>query len=553
MRLNNMKRKGLAGVFAFLSLAVGAQTMDDGLKALDFDKYEYARNVFTKLTETEPTKGSNYFYLGQAYWNLFKADSAAMAYNKGIQAEPGNYMNYVGLGELMLDDNKIAEAKSYFDKALSFSKGKDGRYKDAAALRLVAEGMIAVDENKLVTEAEAYIVQALELDKKSYEIYITAGDMYLEKNDGSQSATSYERAIDINPNRPKAYSKISNIWLRVKNAEATYSALERALKIDPNYAPALKNLAEYYYQTRQFGKAKETYMKYLENSEPSLANKQRFARILFRSKEYEEALSLIIDILSVDQSDIFLYRLSGYSHYEVGEAKKDTTKYRPGAEALEIFLSKADPKKVLPSDYEYLAKLYSKVPGKDEQAAIYINKAIEMDSNKIELLNEAGQIYSRIKKYDEAAVYYERYVMRTKKIVPLDYYRYGVSSYNSKQFTKADSIFAKLIEIKPDYAEGYWWRGNAQQQIDRDGKTTLAKELYEKYLTFTEATPEKYKKQLITAYYYLGTYAILHDDNKTALDYVNKTLAIDPENADAKERKKRLTAPPAPAPKGGKK
>ncbi len=554
MIANYMKRKSLLGALTLLTGVTFAQTAEDGIRALDFDRYEYARNVFTNLTQIEPTKGANYFYLGQSYLNLFKPDSALWAYNKGVQAEPNNFMNYVGLGELMLEDNKTNEAAGYFDKALSFSKGRDGKSKDVNALRLVAQAMISPEENRMIDVAHEHITRALELDKNNYEAIITAGDVSLLKNPGQAggAADLYERAISLDPKNPKAYTRISYIWLSVKNAEATNDALQRALAVDAKYAPALKNLSEYYYQTRQFAKAKETYVRYLENSEPSLGNKKRFARILFRNKEYEETIVQINEILSSDVSDVFLYRLLGYSNYEVGEAKKDTSKYRPGAEALTTFINKVDPAKVIQSDYEYLAKLYSKIPGKEDMAAENINKAIQKDSSKVELYNDAGQIFSRIKKHDQAAYYFERYMSVAKKILPADYYRLGIACYNSKQYQKADSVFAKLIEIKPDYAEGYFWRGNAQQQIDKEAKTTLAKELYEKYLSLTEATPEKYKKQLITAYYYLGTYAILKDDNKAALDYVNKTLAIDPENADAKERKKLLTAPPPPA-KGGKK
>lgn len=544
-----MKHTALAGTLALMGWSVNAQTLEDGIRALDFDKYESARNIFTKLVAAEPVKGVNYFYLGQAYWKLFKADSAALTYNKGIQVDPSNYMNYVGVGELLLDDNKVTEARAFFDKALSFSKGKDGRVKDAAALRLVAEGMVAPEENKLINEAETYINQALELDKKNYDAQVTAGDVFLEKNDGGASASSYERAIDINPNNPKAYTKIANIWLRVKNAEATYSALERALKIDANYAPALKNLAEYYYQTRQFAKAKETYMKYLENSEPSIANKKRFARILFRSKEYEEALVQITDILKVDQSDIFLYRLSGYCAYEVGEAKKDTSKYRPGAADLEIFISKVDPKKIISDDYEHLGKLYSKVPGKDSLAGLYINKAIELDNTKTELLIDAAQIFTRTKNYSEAIRFYDLYFAKTTKNDLLNMVKFGIVCMNYKQLPKADSIFSKVIELKPDYADSYYYKGNIHSQLDQDLKTTTAKENYEKYISFTESTPDKYKAKLINAYAFIRYYSIQKDDTVNSKAYNEKILALDPTNKEALEIQKGLNAP---KPKGKK-
>lgn len=547
MIANYMKRRSLLGALTLLTGVTFAQTAEDGIRALDFDRYEYARNVFTNLTQTEPTKGANYFYLGQSYLNLFKPDSALWAYNKGVQAEPNNFMNYVGLGELMLEDNKNNEAEGYFDKALSFSKGRDGRSKDVNALRLVSQAMISPEENRMIDAAHEHITRALELDKNNYEAIITAGDVSLLKNPGQAggAADLYERAISLNPKNPKAYTRISYIWLSVKNAEATNDALQRALAVDANYAPALKNLSEYYYQTRQFAKAKETYVRYLENSETSLGNKKRFARILFRNKEYEEALNEINSIMQADQSDIFLYRLMGYSCYEVAEAKKDTTKYKPGLDAMETFLAKVNEKKVIISDYEYIARLNAKISGNEAAVINAFNKAISMEGSKIETIVEAAQVTSKLKKYQESSDFYSLYFSKiTKNDLP-NLVRFGIVCMNSKQLVKADSIFNRVIEIKPDYSESYFYKGNINSTFSEPDKAQLAKESYEKFILLVEATPDKFKSKLITAYAYLRYFYIQKEDKANIKLYNDKILVLDAENKEALDIKKALTPPPA--------
>lgn len=516
-----------------------AQTLSEGLQALDFDRYEHARNIFTTLSQQNPANGTNFYYLGQAYLNLYKTDSAAWAYNNGLKAEPGNTMNYVGLGELALENENVPEAKAQFEKALASSKGKDGKSKDVNTLRLVAAAMVSTD-TKLTDEAVKYIEQAIELDKKNYEVLITAGDVFLEKNEGGKAATMYENAIALQKNNPKAYTRVSNIWLRVKNAEATKTELDRALAINPDYAPALKNLAEFYSQSKKYVKAKEAFLKYLQNSEASSANKARYARILFRNKEYAEALIVINDLQQTDKSDLYLYRLAGYSYYETGNETKDTTKFRPGVEALEYFMAKIDPKKILSNDYEYLGKLYSRIPGEDSLAVVNITKAIEMDPNKVELLKEAGMIYNKLKRFDQAIVYFERYISVAPKVQLVDYQLLGLASYYGKQYPKADSAFAKLLELKPDYVDGYYWRGAIAAQIDPQFKTPAAKDFYEKYLTLAEPTPEKYKKNLINVYNNMGYIYIQADSNVKAKEFYHKVLALDPENKNAKDMLKQL-------------
>ncbi|MES2558947.1 MAG: tetratricopeptide repeat protein [Bacteroidota bacterium] len=536
-----MKKLSVVVLMAVSSIAAFAQTITDGLQALDFEQYEKARGIFTSLTQQEPTKGANFYYLGQAQWSLYKESEARAAYTAGIAAEPINPMNYAGLGELALANEKREEAKGLFDKALSFSKTKDGRYKDVNALLVVANAMIS-GENKMIPEAVTLVEAARELDKKNYDVLIATGDVYLEKDpsNAGPAAIQYEDAISLQKNNPKAYTRVSNIWLRVKNADATKSALDRALEIDPNYAPALKNLAEYYSLSKQYAKAKETFQKYLQNSEPSNANKARFARILFRNKEYGEALTLINELQQTDKSDLYLFRLAGYSYYEVGNETKDTTKFQPGVNALEFFMANIDVKKILSNDYEYLGKLYARIKGKDSLAIVNINKAIEMDPNKVELIKESAMIYNKLKRFDQSVIYFEKYISVTPKVQLVDYQLLGLAAYYGKQYAKSDSAFAKILEIKPDYADGYYWRGANAAFIDPEFKTTVAKDFWEKYLSLTEATPDKYKKNLINTYNNLGVYYIKTDNNAKAKEYYNKTLTLDPENKEAKERLKLL-------------
>lgn len=520
-------------------ILLNAQTLVEGLSAIDFEKYEGARNIFKELTSKEPKKGNNYYYLGQTYVYLMQNDSAIQSYNSGINAEPNNPKNYIGLGELLMNENKIAEAKIQFSKALAFSKDREGNPSDALALAMVAEAMVDGD-TKLLEDALNYVKQALEINKRDYETLLIAGDVYLEMNNGGEAANNYERAIKIDSNNAKAYTKVSNIWLRVRNGEAAYDALVKALAKDSNYAPALRNMAELYFQSRKYEKAKEYYARYLKNSEPSISNKIRFAQILFKTKEYDEVLNKIDEIFKVDKNNIYLFRLGGYSCYEVAEAKKDTAKYRTGIDYMESFFTKVEPKKIIPSDYEYYAKLLSKLIGREADAINNFNKVLSLDSTKIESYSEIAKIYNRQGKYSDAATYFEIYNKNKPKPNAADYYLLGKAYYSSKQFGKADTSFMKVNELKPDYADAYYQRGNCNAHIDPDGQYTIAKDQYEKYLLLTESTPDKYKRQILEAYDYLAKYYIKKDDNAKAKEYLNKTLAIDPENKTAKEYLKQL-------------
>jgi tetratricopeptide (TPR) repeat protein len=523
-----------------------AQQYDAGMKALDFEKYEQARNYFKSMIQQEPSNGILYFYLGQAYVNLIQLDSAETSYQNGIANAPNHASNYAGLGELRLMEGKKDLALTQFNKALSFSKTRNGVVTDIQALELVASAMVNNAQDKMLDSAEQLVLMGYEQNKKNYNFLIAAGDVYLERNDGGNAATFYERAIALEPNNPKAYSRVAVIWLRVKNYEAAQTDLNRAFEKDPNYASAWKYQAELHYAKRNFAKAKEAFSNYLNNSEPSTANQIRFARILFLSKDYESALEKIEEIQKTDKKNNLLFKLKAYAVYEIIANKTDTAKANAGLEALTYYFSKTDSSKITATDYLYLGRLESKVVGKDSLASVHMSKALEIDPSQVEVYTDIAKLLNKLKKFKEAGDMFKKYIGLAKKPSIVDYYLMGKAYYFGKAYYDADTAFAKVNEMKADYAEAYYWRAMSLSSLDPESKTDLPKPLMDKYIELQtadaakyEANKEKWKKDLINAYSYLGYYYLVREkvaDNKTkAKENYKKVLELDPENVNAKK------------------
>jgi tetratricopeptide (TPR) repeat protein len=537
-----MKRLILLTQILLATAAVKAQTLNEGLKALDFEKYENARNIFSTLIQKEPTNGEAFYYLGQAYNNLFKADSAFITYNLGIAAAPKTSQLYAGLGELLLEEGKTVDAQVQFDKALALCKDKYGEFNNAKGLVAIASGMIA-GETKLLSQASALMEEAYKITKDDYDVLTTAGDVYLEMADGSKAATFYNRATVLDPDRPKAFAKIALIWIRVKNLQVAKEALDTAFSKDPNYATAFKNQAEFYSVQRKFALAKESYKNYLKNSEVSSANQMRFAIILFRAKEYAEALLNIEEAKKSDKTNnIYLNRLYAYASYEASNLKNDQEGFKKGLAALETLINSINTDKITENDYEYLGKLLSKIPGNDSIALINLNKALSMNAAKTEIKIDIAKIYFKQKKYTDAALTYEEYLNTAKKVTLVDNYTIGKYYNSAKMYYKADSAFAKIISAKPDYADAWFQRANVYTSIDSTLRTTIAKDLYEKYIEIVLSDTANFNKQkiaisknLATSYDYLGYYFLQKDMENECKAMYKKALEYDPTNKNAIE------------------
>ena len=157
---------------------------------------------------------------------------------------------------------------------------------------------------------------------------------------------------------------------------------------------------------------------------------------------------------------------------------------------MDKFFVKANPKKILASDYENYGKLLSKV-GKDTLAIVNVKKATMLDSTKSETFNTLAELYTKNKQYKEAAATYASKIKNGKKISNVDYYKYGTALYYANDYNKADTAFIKVLEIDPAFVGGYLWRAKCNAQLDPESTKGLSKPYYEKFIELAAANPAK--------------------------------------------------------------
>jgi len=506
------------------STQVYSQSLEEARRLTLNQQYDAASALFKQLVAKNPAKGDYWFYFGRNVLEAEKTDSAKTLFVLGVQNEPGNPLNYVGIGIVAKITGAMDESKSMFDKALQTAAGKN-----AEVLIRIAEANISIGKKNL-PEAFSLLQEAEKIDPRNPEIQILNGDAFLENNDGSSAIKYYEKAQQLDPKSPLAMLRIGQLWMRARNysgKDGSKGALEYykdAIQIDPNFAPAYAELGELFARAQRYQEAKEYYEKYLALSTNNLYAKVRYASFLFLTKEYAQSLNQIKEIWQTDTTRNMLNRLAAYASYE-------TKDYANGLNYIQKFFTRQPDSKVLPSDYAYLGKLLS-ASGQDSLAVEKIRLAIEKDSSQADLYSDLASIYAKMKKHDLAVEAYQQKI-HAGKATTNDYYRMGQSYYNLKQFGKADTAFSKVIEMQPKLSVGYLWRGRSNANLDLDGKLGLAKPFYEQLIVIAEEDSVKYRKELIEALEYLGAFYYLTGDYTNSKVYWTRVKAIDPENEKA--------------------
>jgi len=524
----------MAGAVFISSIIAQAQTLQDAIKLTNNEEFEKADKAFQTLESAQPTVGNIYFYRGENFYNWGKLDSAQNTYQKGINVNALEALNYVGLGKTQMANGDSKSAMDNFYKAKTLSKEKDPLVLSKIAEAYVnLAGKDPATTSDLLNQAVILLTNAIKLDPKSATYHLDLGDAYLAQNptDGSKSIQEYNTAASLDSKSVNALLRLGQLWKNARDYTTSFNYFTKATQLDSTFAPAYREQAEMLYEAGRYDEAITAYTKYLRLNN-SLTARIRYGEFLFLAKKYDLAITELQNDLSRDSSNIILYRLLGYSQYE----KKD---YKTGLVNINKFFtkSKGTKIKIIGSDYAYLGKLLSK-NGQDSLAIISLNQAITVindpSSTDVQDIDQLiGNIYYKNGNYPMAVMYFKkRITARQQNADANDYYFLGLAQYNNKQYQGADSSFGMITKSNPDLALGYQWRARANSQLD--STQALSKPFYETYIQKVGADTLRNKAGLIEAYSQLGYYYVLKKDKDNASMYYRKILNLDPDNANAK-------------------
>ena len=551
---------GVATGLVFIGSSVFAQSLADAKKAIDAEQYQKAKSMLKNLTATQPTKDENFFYLGWVYLEQEYIDSAKATFTKGLAANPKSALSYVGLGAVARANKDAAGAQTNFNQAISLAG------KDSAPYRYIGESYLLGDKPDGVA-AVAVLTKGVAVNAKDPDLYVTLGDAYRTQLKNTEAVTAYTNALNINPKLAAAKVSTGVVWRQANNWEESEKEFKDALAIDPNFGPAYREWAETDIRWAQkvpaqasakVNEAVEQYRKFLSLTDMSVESRLRYADFLYQAGKFKELQEEATAISKMPNANLRAYRYIGYAAYENGD-------YAGANTALNNWLTKTDPKRVIPYDYYYLGRIQSKTPGQDSLATASFEKAVSLDTTQAAIYQDIAINYFRQRKYVLAAQAYHKYTdkINNGKLNLTEHFTEGLSyyyaysgQYNASLKNKAAAVDTSLlgkaeaafayVQSKVDKPYGpallYRARINDLREPSRESSKGLAKPFYEQYIAAvtSAAVAEKDKKDVAEAYAYLGTYFEYaeKDPAKSAENYT-KAREFDPANRQALDYFKR--------------
>jgi Tfp pilus assembly protein PilF len=554
--MNTFKIFGLI-LLASVSVA-NAQDINQAKKAIDAEKYEEAKSILKSILKVKPSNGMASFILGNVYLTQSLKDSAKISFEKGLAASEAARFNNIGLGQMDLDRNDTIAANAKFILAT-----KDMRKKDFEEYIYVAKAYMNAEKPNYKA-AVAVLKRALVNNPMDAQVQLTLGDAYYGLSNQNDAYKAYRDAFQADNTLLRAKMQLGVLLKGAKSYDEASKAYNEVIAINPNYGPVYRELAETYYKiarnkpskaAENFKIAIDYYQKYMDLTDYSIHSRMRRADFLILAKEYKSLEEEANKMVELDKVNPRIYRYLGYAAYENGNVDK-------AIQSLETFTSNPS-NKIIAKDFQVLglAKIkkgtsadgLSIDPVAFDAALTSIKKSIEMESLAVEDLNEVGKKMFGQKLYKEAASIFELGASNSESKSYLDDNLYlGLSLYyaNNKKdvkpeiagLQKADAAFDKVLVASPSYYEAYIFKARTNSLMENDENTIKFYEAYVAAVTAKgaeEVAKPAVIKKIAESYNTIGaTYA--NTDKVKAVEYFNKTLAIDPTNAYALSSIKQL-------------
>lgn len=547
VKMNKFKILSIA-ILASVSITQ-AQDIDQVKKAIDAEQFQNAKSSLKSIIKSDPSEGKAFFLLGNIYLAQSVVDSAKITYQNGLKAKDNAHFNYIGLGQMDLNDKNKADAKAKFELAK-----KEMRKKDFEEYVYIAKAYMNAEQPDY-KEALATLNLAKERNAQEPQVLLTFGDAYYGDKNQNEAFSSYRNAFQADNSLIRAKMQLGVLLKGAKAYKEAVDSYNEVIAISPNYGPVYRELAETYYYwasnvpgryDQYIKEALSFYEKYMTLTDYSLASRMRHADFLILAKDYK-ALELEANKMKeLDKVNPRILRYLGYAAYENGNVDS-------AINSLQEFVNNPS-NKVIALDYLYLGKAKIKKATNADQTAIepvlfnegiaLINKGVELDNTITNDLGDIGKDLYGQKMFVEAAAILEIATSNKEtKTFLIDNYYLGNAIYfanagkpsierDTIALKKADIAYGNVIEASPETQDAYISRARTNSLLEDDQAMI---NYYQQYIDLvTKKGPEELakptvKSKLIEAYSTMAA-GYANFDKAKAIEYFNKTLAIDPEN-----------------------
>jgi tetratricopeptide (TPR) repeat protein len=548
-----MKMRNIVFVTSLVfSVALNAQTIDQGRRQTRNEQYEDAAKTFEGLITKKPKLGDNYYWAGVNMLEAGDSAAAKVLFEKGLVIAPKYPLNMVGLGHIELRKGNTSGAEAQFAAAMKIGKKLKPiiSREIARAYLLLQYGSPDYLKNSAQKAVDA-LKGAAETD---FEAQLLLGDAYIitTPDDASKSIEQYTISGYQNPTDPRTKLRQAKVYSRVGNYDLSVSVINDALALDRDYAPAYRQKADIYNLMKRKDSAMNSrdsavfyYKEYLKRNN-NISARRMYAQALYLAGDFDEAITESKSIIKAQEAGgqkVFtnLYGIVAYAYAD----KRDTSVAlnQEGLNYFDLYETKhikPQSRELSISEKYVKANLLARTGNYDAAFALHTD-----------VLKDTARCPARW--YDQIQDYYnsKRLSEKTLAVIDLkrikqngylnarDLYFYAQSLVQTKRYDQALGYYKELVKIDTSYVQGYYKIATTHELMDQTDSTGKATEAYKVWMNRLNADQkQKYRQTIVQAYQSMVYFARLRKDYASVSQSYAEILKITPDDEDVIKAKK---------------
>lgn len=439
-----------------------------------------------------------------------------------------------------------------------------------------------------------YARQAINLASTDMDGYQRLCEVQLTAGDRHAALLTLDRAAKVQTNDPSFWTRLGKLYLALVAADSPPKPAElekvnqvfhKALGLAPSDASVLKDAADYFAASQQIKEAIPLYLRVLELQPNDSGAREKLATGFILTNQRGKAIQMLQEIIQQHPEQYQPYQLLGKVLEE--DAAAFAKEKKPKEAKAEFAKAAASYEQSLlinaaqPDNYLHLAELYLTRLRENDRAVKLLQEARRHFPTAPQItyllavaLRETKQFQPAVATFEEAL--HEDQAQGTQMANGRFYFEYGAAAERAGLYDKAADLFRESIRLDPGEAAeasnylGFMW---ADQGTHLEEAETYIKKALEVdpengayldslgWLDYRRGRYEQAVAELLnavqtlkaadpTVFEHLGdTYQKLNQMSQ-ALDYWQKSLALDPTNKKLAEKiadSKTNASPAAPA------
>jgi tetratricopeptide (TPR) repeat protein len=479
-----------------------------------------------------------YLVLSEGYSNpkVKKYDKSIGFINDALKINSKYEEAYILLGENYLNKGDGSNAIKNFEQALSIENN------NPEALSEKANVYILIDNTN---DAMNLLNQAINSDSTYSPAYRQMAELYASIKDYSKATEYYKKYITASESTPDRLERYASMLYINKDYTKAINILEELVKTKKDISSPIRILAYSYLRLDDTEKSKYYFEQLfnLKGVDYLPTDYENYADLLSKTGNDSLAIKYLYKVVENDSTrndvwgkmSVLSFKDKNWDGVISALNKKNTLTTQEYFDLSKAYVFKGDG--VIT---DIMQSLNSKLNLNDEQsgklrtALLYYQRDLrdaKGDNQKLDAaLSKLSQSVESFLAANQKANW------STNKESWLGEVRTRIKQY----YAQADSTLGLLEQKSPNLAIVYLWRARANSDFDPESEAGLAKPFYEQFIQLAEKESDKYKKELIEAYSYLGYYYYLQGDNSKSKSYWQQVLSLDPQNKQANDVVKQL-------------